>query len=379
MAQAKKVYNTSELAFQTGDFHYTDCWKHGFIAPGTNNEKPMTALTLRAFAESLADQNLLFGKDKPPIRLLETGIGDGSSTARFLKALEPVHPAGWILHASDLDLESLTQASENLANLQYVNLRIGSLQIADAFKETQLTNEKCQLFIGSHCIYSAKHRHDAETDEAVKDQAIDREISQFLRNVMDGLDGNGIAILYHDGAASGIYGPEGIGGQFGNAMTDAPERIARLATNMGKQVASTSVPSKQYFPKLDNVTVESFKDLNNWKNHSPDSPEGIWLKKFLFALDNLETRDNEGKAINPGGAIDLHNRGTLAVAIEATKELLERKGYMPMLAQMQVLYSNPELKSAIGKAILDVESKLPSIQEEADRITKEESPPAGCH
>jgi hypothetical protein len=223
------------------------------------------------------------------------------------------------------------------------------------------------------CLF-AKHRHDAESDEAAKNQAIDHEISQFLRNVRKGLDGNGIAILYHDGAGSDIYGPEGIGGKYGNSMTDAPERIERLAKDMGMQFASTSVPSKQYFPKLDNVTIESFKHLNEWKEHSPDSPEGIWLKKFLFALDNPEVRVNEGEVISPGGAIELHNRGTLAVAIEATTKLLERSGgYMPMLAQMQVLYWNPELESAIGKAIRHVASKLPSIQEEADRTMQEGS------
>jgi hypothetical protein len=142
---------------------------------------------------------------------------------------------------------------------------------------------------------------------------------------------------------------------------------------MGMQVATTGVPSKQFFPKVADATIESFKDLDNWKEYSPESPEGVWLKKFLFALDNLETMDNTGKVINPGGAIDLYQRGTLGAAVQATKDLLDRTGgYMPMLAQMQVVYKNPELERAIDKAIEYVESKLPSIQEEADRIMREE-------
>lgn len=360
--------------FQSGDFDYFDCWEHGFISPGTNDEKAMTALTLKAFATSLAQQDFLFGDNKPPIDLVEAGIGDGSSTRRFIEALKDVHKAGFVIHGSDPQGQWLSNANVTLRAIQGVKTKIASLKKADAFKGDQLSDSRGQLFLGSHFLYFAKHRHDAESDPQVKDTKINNDIHTFMCSVMNSLDKNGMAILYHDGEGSDIYGKDGIGGQFGNSMTDAPQRIAAIASQMGLNLVSVKVPSRQFFPPLDEQTIESFKDLKNWDKYTPGSKEAMWLKKFLFALDELAIFAADGQVISLGGANALEARGTLAKAVQATKDMLDKNGgYMPMLAQMQIIYENRELSTVIETAARAVEAQMPDIQQEADRIMKAEA------
>ena len=72
------------LPYQTGHFDYDECFlgPGGFLMPDANEEKQMMSFYLQALAAALARQGLALGGPQP-LRWLEPGIGDGSSTARF--------------------------------------------------------------------------------------------------------------------------------------------------------------------------------------------------------------------------------------------------------------------------------------------------------
>jgi hypothetical protein len=311
-------------AYQTGDFDYADCWEYGFIAPGTNDEKAMTALTLKSFANSLADQHFLFGEKNEPIHLVEAGIGDGSSTKRFLTALANAHKPGFIIHGSDPNPLSLDVARVNLTSVQGVRTEIGSLMNSDAFNGERLTDTPGHIFLGSHFLYFTKHRHDLESDSRKKDTAINADLTAFLNTAMNSLSDNGMVILYHDGEDSGIYGKDGIGGRYGNSMVDVPERIASLAPDIGFNMAMVKVPARLFFPTLPDATIEAFKYLRNWKNYHSNTIEATWLRKFLFALDEMPTRDSRGRTISLGGAKALNARGMLREAVAGRAKTSQR-------------------------------------------------------
>jgi hypothetical protein len=107
-------------------------------------------------------------------------------------------------------------------------------------------------------------------------------------------------------------------------MVDVPERIASLAPDIGFNMAMVKVPARLFFPTLPDATIEAFKYLRNWKNYHSNTIEATWLRKFLFALDEMPTRDSRGRTISLGGAKALNARGMLREAVAGRAKTSQR-------------------------------------------------------
>src|SRR5262249_31000833 len=116
--------------YQEGRFDYNECFfgLGGFLSPDANEEKHMMSLYLQVLAEEMARRQVVFGGPQP-LRWLEPGIGDGSSTAKFITAMAPFHRAGFIIYGSDYQPESVERARINLPLLCPSNTRIGGLSV----------------------------------------------------------------------------------------------------------------------------------------------------------------------------------------------------------------------------------------------------------
>lgn len=348
-------------AYKQGDFDYFDCWLNGFIAPGGNEEKFNTAASLKVFIESLAAQNYIFTGNRP-VHEFEFGIGDASSTIQFLTTLLSVHKPGFVISGCDIEEEQLARAGENLSGLFNDKVQIGNLILADACAPALTTEQPADFGFGSHFLYLIKHRYNG-MDNA--EERIDADFTQFVRNIDRLVRPDGITLMYHDGYTSEIYGPDGIGGRFGESMTDAPERLARIAEREGFFVRSAEIESRLYFPDLAPSVVMSFEDIRNWTRAAEETEEAEWLRKFLFSLDIFPVRDETGNEIRAGGARRLAETGQLAEAVRGMNTLLaENGGYINMHAQMQAFAKDPATAPKLDIAFNAVREKLPAIRQE---------------
>lgn len=351
-------------AFNQGLFDYNECFfgVGGFLSPEANEEKHLMSFYLEALVEELAAKEIVFGKNQP-LRWLEPAIGDGSSTVKFIKAISGICKTGIIIHGSDYQADSVAKARLELEKLKSADVSIGELLIKDAFSGDVLASTSCDFALLSHFIYHLKNQLDGGLLQAGE---IDDKLSALIGSVMHSLDKNGLALAFHEGPTSDMFGNLGL--RYGSAMNDATDRIAQAASTVNKVIVRMPLESKLYFPDLSDVTLEKFKNLDNWKNYSEDSPEASWLKKFLFALHNTP-QPALGKK---GGAYDLAlqvgsegHATRLAEAIDYLKGLFQRdyRGpYITIRSEMQAIINNPELKPQIEDAFLAVQQRLPELR-----------------
>ena len=365
--------------FRSGYFNmpiYFQTWEHGFIAPpffsGGNEEKIITAKTLKAFSEALKREKILFGTNQP-IKIFEPGIGDGSSTKRFLSAIQGVHEAGYVVYGIDPSNTALDTAKNNLTQA-FENVRV-QLSQGDAYQAMQddmLSGIGADVVFGSHFMYFVKHTHNGKPDA---DSLIDRDIAQFVQNMAAVTNENGIMLLYHDGQHSEIYGPEGIGGIHGDSMTDAPERLARIAQKNGLSVVECGIPARLYFPVLSDKEIEMICDIDRWKDIPENSAQAEWAMKFLFALDLFPISQGGDKDRNSGGARFLADHNKLQKTVETVRDFLQKTdgNYLTMQAQMQVLVKNQDMVPQIETALQHVQEKMPQMILETRAVLKKEA------
>ncbi|MFD2183758.1 hypothetical protein [Rhodoplanes azumiensis] len=327
------------------------------------------SLYLQVLTEEMAKRGVLFGGDKP-LRWLEPGIGDGSSTAKFIKAMSMFHSAGFIIHGSDYQLNSIERARINLTALQGTNIRIGELSVRDAFSGEPLASEKCDCAMLSHFIYHLKSQLDGRRFTALE---MDLALRRLIGAVMDSLNGGGVAFAFHEGAASDMFGKLGV--EYGSAMNDAPDRIRKAADAIGKPTISMMLESNLYFPDLTQEVLFNLKSIDNWRGHSEGTPEASWIKKFLFALHNTRNESQSGEPVKEGGVRDLDklpstrgNPSRMGDAIDRLVELFTRDEYGPHIvirSEMQVILNDQAYADVVGAAFVEVEKRLPDIRRAA--------------
>jgi len=286
--------------FQEGYFDYNECFfgEGGFLSPDANEEKHMMSLYSQVLAEALAKYGVVFGGDQP-IHWLEPGIGEGSSTIKFMKAIGHVHKAGFIVHGSDYQKDSVHLAYKHLSRLQEIKITVAEIIVKDAFCGEPLASEKCDFAMLSHFVYHLKSLLDGRQ---ITPQEGEKKMTLLLKSVMASLREHGLALAFHEGPQLDMFGK--IGQQYGMAMNDAPDRIARAAIANGKTIVGMPLESKLYFPDLPSDSLDSLKVLENWSNVQEGTPEASWVKKLLFALHNTPVKDGS-HYVNEGGVRDL--------------------------------------------------------------------------
>jgi hypothetical protein len=367
-----KIYRSSVIMlptkpYQEGYFHYNECFlgEGGFLTPDANEEKHMMCCYIQVLAEALATNGVIFGGAEP-VRWLEPGIGDGSSTAKFIDAIGRVHRAGFIIHGSDYQREFVEAARLNLVRSQNLKVTIAELMVRDAFSGDRLASEPCDFAMLSHFIYHIKNQLDGGQ---LTPERAEENMSGLIKGVMDSLAENGLALAFHESPASDMFGK--IGFHFGSAMNDATERLAKAAEANSKTIVRMPLSSRLYFPDLTVETIDTFKKLDNWRKYQEGTPEASWLKKLLFALHNTG-RINGTSVATQGGVRDIAREGgangnesRLGDLIDYMKTLLMRDElgtYITLRSEMQAILNNPALKPAMNIAFLEVERRLPEIK-----------------
>ncbi len=354
--------------FHTGHFDYNECFfgEGGFLAPDANEEKHMMGHYLEALALTLASRGVVFGGAEP-VRWLEPGLGDGSSTKRFLQAVGRAHPPGFILYGSEYQPESLEKARATLSHVPGVKVWIGELKVRDAFAGGVLASEPCDFALLSHFIYHLKNQLDGNH---INDEQAEMMLMGLLKGVMGSLRHDGLVLAFHEEPSSDMFG--NIGRVYGAAMPDATERIVKAAGALGKTVVRMPLESKLYFPDLAPSTVEALKELSHWQEFPEGTPESAWLKKLLFALHNTPLRDPDGRLVKEGGVRDLAqekgqrgNRTRLGDLIDHLVKLLQRDEigtHITIRSEMQAIVNTPELGLLVESAFAEVKEALPEIR-----------------
>jgi len=106
------------------------------------------------------------------------------------------------------------------------------------------------------------------------------------------------------------------------------------------------------FPDLPQETLSEFEDVKNWKKHDIFSPEGGWLRGFLFILDG----DN---------IPEINTKGKLPEAIREFCGLMKRDEgglYVETNTLFQVIFKGKEHAEVLEGACEDVKSRLPELQ-----------------
>ena len=349
--------------YQKGLFEYNECFfgKGGFLTPDSNEEKHLIGFYLQVLAEALRHKGIVFCRNEP-IKWLEPGIGDGSSTKKFLQAVGVTHSAGFIVYGSDIQEESVKLAKQNLSKVEGIRVELAEVLVTDAFSGELLASEQCDFGLCSHFIYHLKNMLDGST---LTEKQITEKLESFVKGLMNSILPDGLVLLFHEGPKSEMFG--NIGRKYGSSMHDATERIARAAAANGKELVAIPLESKLYFPPLSNETLRLFEKVENWKRFLPDSAAASWLKKFLFALHEVEKKDPRGNLVSPGGALALEQRGTLPNAIRYTRELLDRHGgYIIIRSEMQGVLNNPQLRPKLEAAFQEVENRRQEIQQKTE-------------
>lgn len=347
------------LPYQQGLFDYNECFfgTGGFLSSDSNEEKHMMSFYMQVLAQALSEKNVVFGGNES-IKWLEPGIGDGSSTKKFLQAVGQAHKSGFVVYGSDIQEESVNLAKRNLSGIRGLNVQLKEVLIRDAFSGEKLANEQCDFALCSHFIYHVKNSLDGKE---ANDTDMKAQVNSLVKGITDSVAKNGIVLMFHEGHKSDMFG--NIGKFFGSSMYEATQIIENAAQVNKKEIVSMPLESKLHFPTLRNNTIELFKNVDNWKSFTPDSPEASWLKKFLFALHEVEKRDAEGKITSLGGARTLEQKGILADAINHTKTLLDKNGgYIVIRSEMQAILNNPDLKRDVESAFNSVKEKMPEIK-----------------
>jgi hypothetical protein len=354
--------------FQTGHFDYNECFygEGGFLSPDANEEKHMMGYYLETLALALSRRGVVFGGDQP-VRWLEPGIGDGSSTRKFLQAIGKAHPPGFVLHGSDYQPESVKKARATLSQVPGVTVRIAELAVRDAFAGQMLAFEPCDFALLSHFIYHLKDQLDGKH---ITDEQAELKLKGLLKGVMDSLGHDGLMLAFHEAPSSDMFG--NISRVYGSGMPDATERIARAAKALGKTVVGMLLESKLYFPDLAPTTVETFKELGNWQAFQDGTREAAWLKRLLFAVQNTPLCDPDGRMVKEGGARDLArekgqrgNRTRLGDLIDHLVGVLQRDeigAHITIRSEMQAIVNTPELGRRVESAFAEVKEALPDIR-----------------
>jgi hypothetical protein len=315
-------------------------------------------------------EGVVFGGEGP-IHWLEPGIGDGSSTARFVRAIGEVYKGGFIVHGSDYQAESVEKAQITLEGLESRGVRVAEVIVRDAFSGGPLASEACDFALLSHFVYHVKNQLNGDQ---LSPEEVDDKMNRLVKGVMNSLKKDAMALAFHEGRESDMFGK--LGQAYGSAMNDAPDRIVKAARLHGKAVVSMGLESRLYFPDLPMATIESFESLDNWKRCEEGSPEASWLKKFLFALHNTPVRDADGILVREGGVKDLarepgrgRNSTRLTDAIAFLHGLLttnaSRAGDGPHLlirSEMQALLNDQALEAPVRAAFAQVAERLPEIR-----------------
>jgi hypothetical protein len=355
--------------YQEGRFDYNECFfgPGGFLSADANEEKHMMSLYLQVLAEEMAKRRVVFGGSEP-LRWLEPGIGDGSSTAKFIAAMAPAHAAGFIVYGSDYQPESVERARINIPRLCPSNTRIGELTVKDAFSGKPLSAEECDFAMLSHFIYHLKNQLDGGH---LSPKDIDRSLVRLIDGIMSSLREDGLVFSFHEGAASDMFGKLGV--EYGSAMNDAPDRIRKAAADVGVRVISMPLESNLYFPDLPNEALQRLKLLERWADCVEGTPEASWLKKFLFALHNTRHDDAGDGILKEGGVRDIDrlpsargNRSRMGDAIDRLVDLFKRDELGPHIiirSEMQAILKNRRHAEAVSGAFAEVEKRLPEIRQ----------------
>ncbi len=354
--------------FQSGHFDYNECFlsDDGFLSADANEEKHMMGFYLEALTGALSRRKVVFG-GLEPVRWLEPGIGDGSSTRRFLQAVAPSHPTGFVVYGSDYQSASVDRAVVTLNSVPGVLVHSVSISVKDAFGGEALAPEKCDFALLSHFVYHLKNQLDG--NQITEDRA-EEKLKSLIKGIMDSLSYKGLALAFHEGPSSDMFG--NIGRMYGAAMWDASERIERATRAIGKTIVSMPLESKLYFPDLSQATIESFKDISNWKAVQERTKESAWLKKLLFALHNTRIDAPDGSLIKEGGVRELAreasqscNRTRLGDAIDHLVDLFDHDdlgSHITIRSEMQAIVNAPELEAPIQSAFAEVQEALPDIR-----------------